>query len=331
MTMTTPTMPGQAQDAAPRFAVIGNPVRHSRSPWIHARFGEQTGLALHYGLLEAQTGPDDFRRAVEQFFAQGGRGLNVTVPFKELAHDLARADLSDRARAAQAVNTLWMHEGRLHGCNTDGVGLVQDILRQGTALRGSRILLVGAGGAAKGVLLPLLQSGCAHLRIVNRTAAKALQLAAQGRDAWRQAGGSSPLSGMPALAAAPQAGQAPDTPSAPAAITQHDPAPQLDAGGLPDAAGAWDIVINASSSSLQGQAPDLPDGIYAPGALAYDMMYGAQPTPFLRQAVAQGASRLVDGLGMLVGQAAESFGIWHGVRPDPEPVLAALRRELAGS
>lgn len=306
-TMTTPTMPGQAQDAAPRFAVIGNPVRHSRSPWIHARFGQQTGLALHYGLLEAQTGPDDFRRAVEQFFTQGGRGLNVTVPFKELAHDLARADLSDRARAAQAVNTLWMREGRLHGCNTDGVGLVQDILRQGTPLRGSRILLVGAGGAAKGVLLPLLQSGCTHLRIVNRTAAKALQLAEQGRDAWQQAGASSQGAGTPCHA------------------------PQLDAGGLPDAAGAWDIVINASSSSLQGQAPDLPEGIYAPGALAYDMMYGAQPTPFLRQAAAQGASRLVDGLGMLVGQAAESFGIWHGVRPDPEPVLAALRRELAGS
>jgi len=275
----------------PRYAVIGNPVEHSRSPWIHARFGELTGIALEYTRLHADL--DAFARTANTFFSQGGRGLNVTVPFKTQAHDLARTHLSDRARLAQAVNTLWQHQGQLHGCNTDGVGLVRDILHQGVTLDGARILLVGAGGAARGVLFPLLESACAHLRIVNRTVQTAHQLAAHARALYPEA------------------------------------STRLSSGGLAQAAGTtWDIVINASSSSLQGQAPALPDGLYAPHALAYDMMYGAEPTVFLRQACAQGASRLCDGLGMLVQQAAESFRLWHGVHPDPVPVLSALRQIL---
>jgi len=272
-----------------RYAVIGNPVKHSRSPWIHARFGAQTGVELHYTLLESLDA--DFSRTVTAFFDQGGSGLNVTLPFKAQAYTLAQDHLSPRARMAQAVNTLWMRDGKLHGCNTDGVGLVRDIVQQGVALQDRRILLVGAGGAARGVLFPLLESGCAQLRIVNRTVQNAVQLAAHAQRL------------LP------------------------DCADRLSAGGLQDAAGlAWDVVINASSSSLHGQAPALPERIYAPHAMAYDMMYGARPSPFLLEARRQGAERLVDGLGMLVRQAAESFCIWHGVQPDPEPVLAALRQ-----
>jgi len=280
--------------AARRYAVVGQPVAHSRSPWIHARFGEQTGIALHYGLLEP--GQAEFAQAVTRFFHQGGSGLNVTVPFKAQAYALAQ-QASPRARLAQAANTLWMQGGKMHACNTDGVGLVRDLVRQGGVLHDRRILLVGAGGAARGVLYPLLEGGCAQLRIVNRTANTAQQLAehliAQARQ-W-----------LP------------------------DCADRVSHGGLPDAAAVrWDVVINASSSSLHGQAPELPNGIYADDAMAYDMMYGASPTPFLQRARAQGAAHLVDGLGMLVQQAAESFFLWHGVRPDPEPVLTALRAAL---
>jgi len=273
-----------------RYAVIGNPVKHSRSPWIHARFAQQTGIALQYTLLETT----DFAAAATTFLQQGGSGLNVTVPFKAQAYALAQDHLSPRARMAQAVNTLWLRDGALYGCNTDGVGLVRDIAAQGAVLSGRRVLLIGAGGAARGVLFPLLDSGCAHLRIVNRTVEKAQQLAAHARSL------------LPACA------------------------DRVSCGALADAAaGKWDIVINASSSSLYGQAPDLPDGIYADHAMAYDMMYGAAPSPFLRQAQRQGAAQRVDGLGMLVRQAAESFCIWHGASPDPAPVLAALRQALA--
>nr|WP_094844854.1 shikimate dehydrogenase [Bordetella genomosp. 11] len=286
-------MPGAAMP--PRYAVIGNPVTHSRSPRIHAMFGEQTGIALQYGLLPAPL--DGFEAAVRDFFAGGGRGLNVTVPFKQEAWSLAAPRLSDRARLAGAVNTLWVRDGVLHGCNTDGVGLVADLRRLGAELAGARVLMAGAGGAARGVLQPLAEAGCARIHIVNRTAERAHALAAE----WLRATGAA--------------------------------SPTVSAGGLPEAhkGGPWDIVINATASSLGDAAPDLPTGLYADGALAYDMMYGAQPTPFMRQAEAEGAAATADGLGMLVGQAAESFFIWHGVRPDAEPVLAALRRELAAS
>lgn len=277
----------------PRFAVIGNPVAHSRSPEIHRRFGEQTGIALHYDRLEAPL--DAFGPTMHRFFDEGGRGLNVTVPFKLQAWTMASSSLSERAQRAGAVNTLWMKDERLNGCNTDGVGLVLDLVRLRGPLGGARVLLVGAGGAARGVIEPLLQAGCAHVRVVNRTEARAHELL----EPW-----------------------------------QTDPAAaRLSAGGL-DAlppSPAWDIVVNATASSLQGQAPSLPDRIYADGALAYDMMYGAQPTLFMTTALAAGAQQAADGLGMLVGQAAESFRLWHGVLPEVAPVLQALRESIAGA
>lgn len=276
----------------PRYAVIGNPIAHSRSPQIHAMFSAQTGKPLQYERLLAPL--DGFAATVQAFREQGGVGLNVTVPFKEEARVLAGARLSERARLAGAVNTLWLRDGAWHGCNTDGVGLVNDLLRLGVRLSGAAVLLVGAGGAARGVLQPLAEAGCARIHIVNRTAAKAEALAASWRDS----------------------GVSPQT-----AVT---------GGSLADAAlaGGWNLVINATASGLQDAAPDLPPGLYAPDAAAYDMMYGAQPTAFMKQAEADGAALTADGLGMLVGQAAESFYIWHGVRPDPAPVLAALREAL---
>jgi shikimate dehydrogenase len=276
-----------------RYAVIGNPVGHSRSPFIHLHFAAQTGIALEYERIQAAE--DGFADTVRGFFEQGGRGLNVTVPFKEAAWRLAQGHLSARARLAGAVNTLWMEDGQLHGCNTDGTGLVGDIRRMGFELRGRRVLLLGAGGAARGVLAPLLATGCARLHVANRNPLRAAELRAHmARE-----------------------------------LPQH--AATLSAGAL-DALDArdsqWDAVVNATSSSLGAAGLALPDGLYAPGALAYDMMYGALPTAFLQQARAQGATLLADGLGMLVGQAAASFAIWHGVEPGAAATLAALRQEL---
>ena len=271
-----------------RFAVIGNPISHSKSPAIHQAFAKQTGIDLSYERIEAPL--DQFAQTVSNFFAAGGKGLNVTVPFKLQAWQLA-AHLTQRASEAEAVNTLWIKDGALHGCNTDGVGLVSDLRRLNIKLDGARVLLVGAGGAARGVIGPLLDTGCASLRVVNRTKEKALELVSS----WQSAGRG-----------------------------------QLSAGGLSDARqdGGWDLVINASASSLGDAPPDLPQGLYAPGAWAYDMMYGSKPTPFMLQAQRDGASGIADGLGMLVGQAAESFFIWHGVRPDVTPVLSGLRNDM---
>ncbi|MBV6305360.1 shikimate dehydrogenase [Candidimonas humi] len=275
-----------------RYAVIGNPVGHSRSPFIHQHFAMQTGIALEYGRIQAAE--ENYADTVRGFFEQGGLGLNVTVPFKEAAWRMADR-LSARARLAGAVNTLWMEDGLLHGCNTDGVGLVGDIERIGVGLRERRVLLLGAGGAARGVLAPLLETGCARLHIANRNPLRAGELRAR---------------------------MAKELP-------QH--AARLTAGGLDELDardGQWDAIINATSSSLGGGGLALPDGLYAPGALAYDMMYGALPTAFLQQARGQGATLLADGLGMLVGQAAASFVIWHGVQPEVAATLAALRQEL---
>lgn len=269
------------------YAVIGNPVAHSRSPQIHRMFAEQVGHAVRYERLLAPL--DGFDAALDDFFARGGKGLNVTVPFKLQAFERARAHLSERARAAGAVNTLWIEDGELHGCNTDGIGLLRDLQRLGVTLADANVLLVGAGGAARGALGPLLASRCKRLRIVNRTESRAHELAA----AFGAAG----------------------TP--------------LEAAGYAGAALAqgWDLVINATASSLQDAAPDLPSGLYAPGGLAYDMVYGQRPTPFMREAIQAGASA-ADGLGMLVEQAAESFRIWRGMLPDTGPVLTAMRTAL---
>lgn len=295
MTLTVKIRPAptSAGETPVRFAVIGHPVKHSRSPYIHQQFAAQTRISLTYERLEAPL--DGFKQTVSRFFSDGGGGLNVTVPFKLEAWELAREHLSTRARQAQAVNTLWMRQGILHGCNTDGVGLVSDLKRLGVMDNEAKILLVGAGGAARGVMGPLLETGCSQLHIVNRTADRARQLVAE----WHASDAS----------------------------TRQ----VLTAGSLAEAVrpGGWDLVINASASSLGGLAPDLPSGLYAQGAWAYDMMYAAEPTAFMKQARSDGATHVSDGLGMLVGQAAESFFLWHGIRPEVLPVLTSLRAELS--
>lgn len=266
-----------------RYAVVGHPVAHSKSPRIHGLFAAQTRQDMRYEALLAPL--DGFVATVRDFMAVGGRGMNVTVPFKEEAFRLADT-LTPRARAAGAVNTLAFHEGRIVGDNTDGAGLVADIRDNlGLALKGKRLLLLGAGGAVRGCLLPLLGEGPSPLLIANRTADKALVLA-------REFGAG--VAGC----------------------------------GFGDLAGlSFDIIINGTSAGLAEVALPLPPGLFAPGALAYDMVYGRQ-TPFLTQAAAAGA-RCADGLGMLVEQAAEAFLVWRGLRPETAPVLKLLRQELA--
>jgi shikimate dehydrogenase len=271
-----------------QYAVIGNPVAHSKSPWIHAAFAEQTGEDMVYIALLAAVG--EFPQAVDAFRAGGGRGLNVTVPFKEDAYRYAD-ECSDRAALAGAVNTLiFTDAGGCQGDNTDGVGLLRDILdNQRGQIAGRQVLLLGAGGAARGVLGPLLKEKPARLVIGNRTAERAVELARVFADHGPVTG-----SGLAALA-----GQ------------------------------QFDLVINATAASLKGELPALPDRILAADGWCYDMMYQADPTPFMRWGLAQGARLTVDGLGMLVEQAAESFYLWRHVRPDTAPVLQALRTALA--
>lgn len=267
-----------------RYCVFGHPVGHSKSPQIHAAFAEQTGEALSYQAIEAPL--DDFAGAWHTFVASGGRGANVTVPFKEQAWRLAD-ELSPRAQRAGAVNTLLLDEaGTLHGDTTDGVGLVNDLRAHAAPLEGARILVLGAGGAVRGVLEPLLEAGPARLMVANRTASKARELAEAFADLGETAG-----------------------------------------GGFDEIVGPFDLVINGTSASLAGDLPPLPETLFADGGLAYDMMYGVEPTVFLRWAAERGA-RTVDGLGMLIEQAAESFYLWRGVRPDTAAVRERLRRSL---
>jgi shikimate dehydrogenase len=270
-----------------RYAVIGNPVAHSRSPRIHAAFARATGQDLAYEAILAP--PEGFAAAVAAFRAAGGRGLNVTVPFKLEAYRLADRR-TPRAEEAGAVNTLSFAGADALGDNTDGVGLVRDLeANLGVELAGRRVLLLGAGGAARGVLFPLLERRPAALTIANRTGSRAVELAAL------------------------------------AAARRHACA----GVGFPELAGqAFDIVVNSTSASLLGEAPELPAGVFAPGSLAYDMVYGQGVTPFLAAARAGGATRIADGLGMLVEQAAESFLVWRGVRPETAPVIRLLAAEL---
>lgn len=275
-----------------RYAVIGHPIAHSKSPRIHAAFARQTGQQLEYEALLAPL--DGFVDTVTQFREAGGRGLNVTVPFKLEAFALA-SHRTDRAATAGAVNTLMFDADGILGDNTDGAGLVRDLVANlQCPLARRRVLLLGAGGAARGALLPLLQAGPASLTLANRTEAKAHALT----DAFRQYAAGTTLH---ASTFAGLAGQ------------------------------QFDVVINATSASLSAEAPPLPAGIYAPDALAYDMMYGSSETAYLRAAREAGVKHLADGLGMLVEQAAESFSLWRGVRPHTAPVLAELRRELAAA
>jgi shikimate dehydrogenase len=278
-----------ASPPADRYCVVGQPVAHSRSPWIHARFAQLTGEPVVYDKLAPPA--DGFAAAVRDFRAAGGRGCNVTLPFKFEAFALATT-LSERARLAGACNTLrFERDGGVHGDNTDGAGLVRDIATAGAAVTGARVLLVGAGGAAAGVLGPLLQAQPSQLLVANRTAARAADL----------------VRSHAALAA-----------------LRHVP---LQAGSLDAISGRFDLVVNATASSLGGGAVPVPAGVLAPGALAYDMMYGPAAQGFLDWARHQGAQAR-DGLGMLVEQAAESFHVWRGVRPPTAPVLAELRAML---
>ncbi len=263
-----------------RYAVVGNPVEHSKSPLIHMEFARQTGQTMEYGRILAPIG--GFADCVEQFRAEGGCGLNVTVPFKEDAF-LYATRRTPRAELARAVNTLhFLEDGSIVGDTTDGAGLVRDITRNlGCPLRGKHILLMGAGGAARGVIQPLLDEQPASLFVANRTAEKALAL--------------------------------------------RETFPTISTGGYAALQGlAFDVVINATASSLQNDLPPLPDGIFLPGSLAYDMMYGRE-TPFMDFSRRNGAAMVADGLGMLVEQAAESFFLWRGIRPNTAPVLARFR------
>jgi shikimate dehydrogenase len=272
-----------------RYVLFGNPVAHSPSPVVHAAFAAQTGQDLRYDRQLVPLG--EFARAAADFFAGGGRGGNVTVPFKEDAFRFVDR-LSARAQRAGAVNTLALEDdGEVLGDNTDGVGLVRDLtVNLNWVIAGRRVLVLGAGGAARGVLAPLLAERPAQLLIANRTADKAEHLAQEFADLG-------PISG----------------------------------GGFADLTGVepFDLVINATSASLAGELPPLPDRLLAPDACAYDMMYGATPTAFLIWAESRGAGTVADGLGMLVEQAAEAFFIWRGLRPETRPVLVQVRRELA--
>ena len=275
-----------------RYAVIGNPIAHSRSPFIHARFAAQTGQDLVYDRLLAPL--DGFAAAVQAFVESGGRGLNVTVPFKEQAFALA-GRRSPRVEAAGAANTLSFDSNGWTAENTDGIGLVRDLtVRHGVALAGQRVVVLGAGGAASGVVLPLLEAGVRDVLIVNRTAARAVALASR-------------LAG----AAGPQT-----------AVVGRG----LDGLDAESAAGA--LLINATSAGLSDARLPIADEVFAAAAFAYDMVYGARPTAFLAQAAALGCPRQADGLGMLVEQAAESFRLWRGVAPQTDPVYRQLRDEI---
>ncbi len=272
-----------------RYVVLGNPVAHSQSPFIHAEFARQTGEPLEYGRLLCAL--DGFEAAVREFAAGGGRGCNVTVPFKFEAPRLART-VTPRAVLAAAANVLRFDAAGWTADNTDGIGLVRDIEgHAGQPLAGRRVLLVGAGGAAAGVLGPLLETGPAVVVVVNRTRSRADDLVARHA----------------ALADARRV---------------HLAAAPIEAPGV-----RFDVVVNATASSLQAAPVPVGATVLAPGALAVDLMYGAAARPFLEWAAAAGA-RGRDGLGMLVEQAAEAFFFWRGVRPETAPVLAALRARL---
>jgi len=273
------------------YAVFGNPVAHSKSPMIHTLFAEQTGEELVYKALKVEEG--EFSSEVNDFFARDNHfGLNITVPFKQQAYDLAE-HLSDRAGLAEAVNTLYQEEGRIHGDNTDGVGLIRDIRQNlNWELEGKAVLVLGAGGAVRGILEPLLAESPLEVAIANRTASKAEELV----EVFESYAGEANLYALSY--------------------------PELEQSVC------FDLVINGTSASLSGELPPLPGGIVADSSHCYDMMYGKDDTVFLQWAKHQGVQNCADGLGMLVEQAAESFYIWRGLRPRTQTVISAVREQL---
>lgn len=267
------------------YAVVGNPIAHSKSPDIHNAFAEQTGEDLFYKAIEVPL--DDFANHVRKFMAHGGSGLNVTVPFKEQAFALAD-ELTPRARRAGAVNTLKrLQDGRLMADNTDGAGLVRDLtVNHSVRLQERRILILGAGGAVRGILQPLLEQSPGSLTLANRTVSKAEALANDFADLGH-----------------------------------------IRACGFTDVEGSFDVIINGTSASLAGELPPVPDTAIHAQTTTYYMMYGHQTTVFNQWAQDHGALRTIDGLGMLVEQAAEAFYVWRGVRPQTARVMQALRNE----
>lgn len=270
-----------------RYAVFGNPIKHSKSPQIHAAFAESTEQDLSYEAICVAEGA--FGEQVEKFLTGAGKGLNITIPFKQDAWELAEKR-SPQAELAGAVNTLYRDaEGRLCGDNTDGIGMVRDIVNNHSGvIKDKKVLILGAGGAVRGVLQPVLQQLPAKLVIANRTASKAVALADLVADLGDVKG-----------------------------------------CGYDELAGeSFDLIINGTAASLQGEVPPLPEGILNEGGWCYDMMYAAEPTAFCLWAEEKNAAKALDGLGMLVEQAAESFRIWRGVEPNSQAVIAKIRSSL---
>jgi len=271
-----------------QYAVFGHPINHSKSPRIHTLFAEQTKQTLDY---TSQDVPAElFTSAIAEFFKQGGKGLNCTVPLKELAWD--RADtLSERAQFSKAVNTLVLQEdGTLLGDNTDGLGLVADLtVNHGISLNNKRILILGAGGASRGIIGPLMEKSPVGIVIANRTVEKAIALSHEFSQLGEIAGCAyEALKGF-----------------------------------------SFDLILNATSASLTGELPPLTDNLLAENGCCYDLAYGNQPTAFVKWGVAQGAIKSLDGLGMLVEQAAEAFFVWRGVRPETKEIIKLLNSERA--
>lgn len=271
-----------------KYAVVGNPIAHSKSPLIHKLFAEQTQQSMSYIAMLSES--ESFEKDVSDFFERDGMGLNITVPFKLKAYDFSN-EVNERAKLAGAVNTLIKKEGRVVGDNTDGVGLVNDIsINKKFNLKNKKILLIGAGGASRGIIAPLFEKSSASITIVNRTESKAEQLAK----------GFSHLGETHALGFD--------------ALKNQEP---------------YDLLINASSAGLSGEAPAIPKGLSIENSFCYDMVYSKSTTPFIEWAKSRGCTYTADGLGMLVEQAAESFYLWRGVRPETEVVLKQLRTEIA--
>jgi shikimate dehydrogenase len=282
-------MSASATETTDQYGLAGHPVAHSWSPFIHGLFGRETGQAMTYRLYDFT--PEEFHERVREFFKQGGRGLNITLPHKIAAVDVAD-DLTARAAHAAAVNTFAVrNDGTILGDNTDGAGLVRDLCDNlGIVITRRRILIIGAGGAARGALAPLLALSPAEIVIANRTSERAEDLArAFGKLGTLQGVGFRYISG-----------------------------------------GAFDLIVNATSASLSGDIPAVPATVIGPETVCYDMAYGKTDTPFVRWALKLGCTRALQGWGMLVEQAAESFRVWRGVRPATAPVLAALK-ERAGN
>ncbi|WP_067515856.1 shikimate dehydrogenase [Endozoicomonas ascidiicola] len=268
------------------YAVMGNPIAHSKSPVIHTLFADQTNQNLRYTAMLVEI--NGFREAVEAFFENGDLGLSVTVPFKEEAWQLAVKKTS-RAEKAGAVNTLWQDEnGHINGDNTDGLGLVADLKNNnGIEIKNARVLVLGAGGAVRGILEPLLSEQPSEIVIANRTLSKAENL------------------------------------------VELFPGSPLSASSFGEMEGYFDLIINGTSASLQGDLPPIPAHVITPSTCCYDMMYGAEETVFNRWCREQGAGKTIDGLGMLVEQAADQFAIWRGVRPATNLMLDLLRADLS--